>query len=49
MKVFLNIGFFIFVINGYLNPIFSFENTNHKVPLHKQTEQKNDDFNFDDI
>ena len=29
MKVFLNISFFIFLINGYLNPIFSFENTNH--------------------
>ena len=28
---------------------FVFENTNHKVPLHKQTEQKDDDFNFDDI
>lgn len=28
---------------------FVFENTNHKVPLHKQPEQKNDDFDFDDI
>ena len=31
MKIFLNTGFFIFLINGYLNPIFSFQNINHKI------------------
>ena len=36
MKVFLNIGFFIFVINGYLNPIFSFQNKNHNIFINQK-------------
>ena len=29
MKIFLNTGFFLFLINGYFNPIFSFQNINN--------------------
>ena len=36
MKVFLNISFFIFLINGYLSPIFSFENTNHNIFINQR-------------
>ena len=41
MKVFLNIGFFIFLINGYLNPIFSFENTNHNIFINQRNLKSN--------
>ena len=37
MKVFLNISFFIFLINGYLNPIYASQNINHNI----STNQKN--------
>jgi len=29
MKIFLNTGFFLFLINGFFNPIFSFQNINN--------------------
>ena len=35
MKIFLNTGFFIFLINGYFNPIFSFQNINHKILINQ--------------
>ena len=35
MKIFLNTGFFIFLINGYINPIFSFQNINHKILINQ--------------
>ena len=41
MKVFLNIGFFIFVINGYLNPIFSFQNKNHNIFINQKNLKSN--------
>ena len=37
MKIFLNTGFFIFLINGYLNPIYASQNINHNI----STNQKN--------
>jgi len=40
MKIFLNTGFFIFLINGYFNPIFSFQNINHKIFIN-QNNSKN--------
>ena len=42
MKIFLNIGFFIFLINGSLNPIFSSQDINHNI----DTYQKNSSTNF---
>ena len=41
MKIFLNNGFFIFLINGYLNPIFSFENTNHNIFINQRKLKSN--------
>ena len=41
MKVFLNIGFFIFVINGYLNPIFSFQNKNQNIFINQKNLKSN--------
>ena len=41
MKVFLNIGFFIFLINGYLNPIFSSQNTNHNFFINTKISKSN--------
>ncbi len=37
MRVFLNTSFFIFLINGYFNPIFGFQDINHNI----QNYQKN--------
>ena len=42
MKIFLNIGFFIFLINGSFNPIFSSQDINHNI----DTYQKNSSRNF---
>ena len=42
MKIFLNTGFFIFLINGSFNPIFSFQDINHNI----DTYQKNSNRNF---
>ena len=42
MKIFLNTGFFIFLINGYLSPIFSSQDINHNI----DTYQKNSSTNF---
>lgn len=36
MKIFLNSAFFIFLINGYLNPIFSFQDINHRIFINKK-------------
>ena len=41
MKVFLNIGFFIFLINGYLNPIFSSQNTKHYIFIKQKNLKSN--------
>ena len=41
MKIFLNIGFFIFLINGYLIPIFSFQNTNHNFFINQKNLKSN--------
>ena len=41
MKVFLNIGFFIFLINGYINPIFSFQNTNRNIFINQRNLKSN--------
>ena len=35
MKIFLNIGFFIFLINGSFNPIFSSQDINHNIKSNK--------------
>ena len=42
MKIFLNIGFFIFLINGSFNPIFSSQDINQNI----DTYQKNSSRNF---
>ena len=42
MKIFLNIGFFIFLINGSFNPTFSSQDINHN----NDTYQKNSSRNF---
>ena len=36
MKIFLNSAFFIFLINGYLNPIFSSQDINHRIFINKK-------------
>ena len=41
MKIFLNTGFFIFLINGYLNPIFSFQNVNHSIFINQKNLKNN--------
>tara|TARA_Y100000994_G_C15309221_1_gene283129 strand:+ start:24 stop:515 length:492 start_codon:yes stop_codon:yes gene_type:complete len=41
MRIFLNTGFFIFLINGYLNPVFSFQKINNNI----QNNQKNFNLN----
>ena len=41
MKVFLNIGLFIFLINGYLNPIFSFQNKNQNIFINQKNLKSN--------
>ena len=41
MKIFLNTGFFIFIINGFLNPIFSFQNTNNSIDIKEQNSSTN--------
>ena len=41
MKVFLNIGLFIFLINGYLNPIFSFQNKNQNIFINQKNSKSN--------
>ena len=41
MKIFLNTGFFIFLINGYLNPIFSFQNINHNIFINQKNLKNN--------
>ena len=41
MKVFLNIGFFIFLINGFPNPIFSFQKTNNNIFINQKNSKSN--------
>ena len=41
MKIFLNIGFFIFLINGSFNPIFSSQDINHNIDTYKKNSSRN--------
>ena len=41
MKIFLNIGFFIFLINGSFNPIFSFQDINHSIDTYQKNSSTN--------
>ena len=41
MKVFLNISFFIFLINGFPNPIFSFQKTNNNIFINQKNSKSN--------
>ena len=35
MKIFLNTGFFIFLINGYFNPIYASQNINYNISINQ--------------
>jgi len=41
MKIFLNTGFFIFLINGYLSPIFSFQDINQNIFFNQKNFKNN--------
>ena len=41
MKIFLNTGFFIFLINGYFNPIFGFQNINLNIDINQKNINSN--------
>ena len=41
MKIFLNIGFFIFLINGSFNPIFSSQDINQNIDTYKKNSSRN--------
>ena len=41
MKIFLNIGFFIFLINGSFNPIFSSQDINYNIDNYQNNSSRN--------
>ena len=41
MKIFFNSGFFIILLNGFLNPIFSFQYVNHNIQSNQKKINKN--------